>query len=81
MLESAVGARICAALAMLDNFSYPADIFPSRRFYVEDLSQPEVELLGDASGMPCVAAAEAPGIGAAPHAGRLAACTVASAVL
>ncbi len=33
MLESAVGARICVALAMLDNFTYPADIFPSSRFY------------------------------------------------
>jgi len=32
MLESATGAAACVALAMLDNFTYPADIFPSARF-------------------------------------------------
>ncbi len=40
MLESATGAALCVALAMLDNFTYPADIFPSKRFYHEDLSEP-----------------------------------------
>lgn len=44
MLESATGAAHCTALAMLDNFSYPADIFPSKRFYREDLSDPPLEL-------------------------------------
>ena len=29
---------------MLDNFTYPADIFPSARFYHEDLADPPVEL-------------------------------------
>ncbi|MEX2187277.1 MAG: o-succinylbenzoate synthase [Pirellulales bacterium] len=81
MLESAVGARICVALAMLGNFTYPADIFPSRRFYTEDLSQPDVELVVDESGVPSVVAPDVPGIGAAPRAERLAVCTVASAVL
>jgi o-succinylbenzoate synthase len=44
MLESAVGASICVALAMLDNFTYPADIFPSDRFYHEDLADPPIRL-------------------------------------
>ena len=44
MLESATGSAQCVALAMLDNFTYPADIFPSARFYHEDMSDPPVEL-------------------------------------
>lgn len=48
MLESATGAAHCTALAMLDNFTYPADIFPSSRFYEVDLSdQPLLLSTGD----------------------------------
>ncbi len=43
MLESAVGAMHCAALATLPNFTYPADLFPSSRFYSSDLSTPEMQ--------------------------------------
>jgi O-succinylbenzoate synthase len=71
MLESAVGARICAALATLDHFSYPADIFPSSRFYREDLSQPEVVLTTGPDGGPQVQLPDVPGIGAAPVSERL----------
>ncbi len=42
MLESAVGASHCAALATLPNFTYPADLFPTSRFYASDLSEPEI---------------------------------------
>ncbi len=56
MLESSMGSSICAALAMLDNFTYPADIFPSSRFYHEDLSDPPLELHRDQSGIPNVRA-------------------------
>lgn len=56
MLESSVGASICSALAMLDNFNYPADIFPSSRFYREDLADPPLELHRSADGIPSVAA-------------------------
>jgi len=66
MLESAVGARLCVALAMLDNFTYPADIFPSSRFYRRDLGRPELTLTRAADGTPQVAAPDVPGIGAAP---------------
>ena len=41
MLESALGASICIALATLDNFTYPGDLFPSERFYRNDLCKPE----------------------------------------
>lgn len=56
MLESATGAAFCVSLAMLDNFTYPADIFPSSRFYHEDMSSPPLELIRDASGQPAVQA-------------------------
>ena len=56
MLESACGSSFCTALAMLDNNTYPADIFPSARFYVEDLSDPPLELIRDESGRPAVRA-------------------------
>lgn len=58
MLESATGAAHCVALAMLDNFTYPADIFPSARFYHEDLSDPPLVLHRDVAGTPMVRAFE-----------------------
>jgi O-succinylbenzoate synthase len=68
MLESAIGARICVALAMLDNFTYPADIFPSSRFYREDLGRPGLELSRSPEGCPQVVAGDEPGIGTEPDA-------------
>ena len=56
MLESSTGAALCAALGMLDNFTYPADIFPSSRFYHEDISDPPLELRRDDFGVPSVRA-------------------------
>ena len=44
MLESAVGAALCVELATLSNFTYPGDLFPSARFYEQDLGEPETEL-------------------------------------
>ena len=56
MLESATGSAACVALAMLDNFTYPADIFPSARFYHQDMADPPLELIPDADGCPSVVA-------------------------
>ena len=56
MLESATGAALCVALAMLDNFTYPADIFPSSRFYHEDMSDPPLEFHKSPDGVPSIAA-------------------------
>ncbi|MBJ44984.1 MAG: o-succinylbenzoate synthase [Planctomycetaceae bacterium] len=52
MLESATGAAHLIALAMLDNFTYPADIFPSSRFYANDMSGPPIQLDSDET-LPC----------------------------
>ncbi len=78
MLESAVGANLCVALAMLDNFTYPADIFPSSRFYREDLGTPPLELIRLPDGTPGVRATpHLPD----PHPDRLSKLTVQHAVL
>jgi O-succinylbenzoate synthase len=81
MLESAVGSRSCVALAMLDNFTYPADIFPSRRFYHQDLSTPELELEKGPDGVPQVTAPSTPGTGAEPRPELLEKCCLARASL
>ncbi len=78
MLESAVGASLCVALAMLDNFTYPADIFPSSRFYHEDLGDPPIELIRLPNGTPGV---RAPQRLPEPHPERLRKLTVQSATL
>lgn len=78
MLESAVGASQCIALAMLGNFVYPADIFPTSRFYREDLADPPVVLERDAEGLPCVRAFDRL---PEPHPTRLAALTRQHAVV
>ncbi len=44
MLESGVGAGICVELASLPHVSYPADIFPSSKFYTTDLAVRPLEL-------------------------------------
>jgi O-succinylbenzoate synthase len=62
MLESAVGANHCIALATLPNIKYPCDVFPSSRFYKRDLSVPET--IHSAPSM--FRAHNAPGIGVEP---------------
>jgi O-succinylbenzoate synthase len=76
MLESAIGAKLCVALAMLDNFTYPADIFPSRRFYAQDLARPELELVRGPDGAPHVTANQVPGIAGEPDPVLLEKCCV-----
>jgi O-succinylbenzoate synthase len=67
MLESAVGQAHSAALATLPNMHYPADIFPSSRFYAPDLAEPPIELCAPSQ----VRASVAPGIGRSPNRARL----------
>jgi O-succinylbenzoate synthase len=62
MLESAVGASHCIALATLPNILYPSDIFPSHRFYQKDLASPAIELSDPSQ----VCANERSGIGCEP---------------
>ena len=67
MLESAVGQAHSIALATLPNIKYPADIFPTSRFYHEDLAEPPIELSGPSQ----ISAIGKPGIGCEPHPERL----------
>jgi len=67
MLESAVGQAHSIALASLPNIHYPSDIFPSRRFYHEDLGEPAVDLCAPSR----VRASDGAGIGVEPHPERL----------
>jgi O-succinylbenzoate synthase len=62
MLESAVGAAHCLALATLPNIKYPCDIFPSDRFYRRDLGTPPTLHSGPAQ----FTAHDKPGIGVEP---------------
>ena len=78
MLESGIGAAHCTALAMLDNFSYPADIFPSSRFYEKDLAITPLELIKNEDGIPTVQAFEQIPV---PDPYRLRECTVDKAVI
>ena len=77
MLESAVGAAHCIALATLPAFTYPADIFPSANYYREDLGEPAIALSGPSQ----VTAQDRPGIGVEPHAERLQRQTVGQATI
>jgi len=70
MLESAVGSSLLIALAMLDGFTYPPDIFPTARFYAEDLADPPI-VLAQCEGRACLKATDVPGIVAAPAPDRL----------
>jgi len=77
MLESAVGQSHNLALATLPNIKYPSDIFPTSRFYRQDLGEPEIVLSGPSQ----MRAVDAPGIGREPHPERLAQMTVQTAMV
>jgi O-succinylbenzoate synthase len=78
MLESATGASYCLSLASLDNFTYPGDIFPSERFYAEDLSDPPLVISRDKDGCPAIRVPEKL---SKPHLDRLQKCTKQTATL
>jgi len=44
MLESGVGAGICAALGTLPGFTYPASVSHSSRHYRQDITEPPIRL-------------------------------------
>lgn len=77
MLESSVGGHHCLALATLPNMRYPSDIFPTSRFYAEDISVPEMSL----SGAGWMMLGDGPGCGAEPDLARLAERVLETAVL
>jgi O-succinylbenzoate synthase len=77
MLESGVGAGICAALGTLPGFTYPADVFPSSKFYVEDITDRWIEQDENCN----VVLDEAPGVGFDPIPERLEKVTVMKAIV
>jgi len=77
MLESAVGQSFNIALATLPNIQYPCDVFPTSRFYRQDLGRPEIVLSGPSQ----VTASDEAGIGCEPHPQRLERLTLQTAVI
>ncbi len=77
MLESAIGQAFSVALATLDNVKYPSDVFPTDRFYKEDLGDPPLVLSGPSKAR----AIDAPGIGVKPSPRKLKEFTVRKATI
>lgn len=77
MLESAIGQAHSIALATLANMKYPADIFPTDRFYHDDLGKPEIKLSGPSQ----ITAEPGPGTGVEPDPKLLEKMTIEKAVL
>lgn len=73
MLESGIGRAYNVALASLENFCFPGDLSPSRRYWKEDLVDPEWTMSSD--GMVTVPR-ESPGLGVAVDRERVESLTV-----
>ena len=67
----------CLALAALPAVKYPSDLLPSRRFYEQDLAEPEMRLSGHSQ----ITLSERPGIGVDPNPESLEKVTVDRAVI
>ncbi len=77
MLESGIGRAANVALASLPNFSLPGDLSASRRYFTQDIVEPEFEV--DREGM--MAVPTLPGIGVEVIPAKLDRVTVSSAFL
>jgi len=67
MLESGIGRAHNLHLASLANFRLPADLSASRRYYGQDLIEPEIEL----SAKGTISVPTGPGLGVNPVEGRI----------
>jgi o-succinylbenzoate synthase len=67
MLESGIGRAHNIAMSSLPNFSLPGDVSASRRYWAEDIIEPEVEV----SSQGTIRVPSAPGIGYAPRIDRI----------
>ena len=67
MLESGIGRAHNIALSTLANFTLPGDVTASRRYWTEDIIEPEVTV----SGQGMIAAPDGPGIGYQPRRERI----------
>jgi O-succinylbenzoate synthase len=67
MLESGIGRAHNIAMSTQENFSLPGDVSASKRYWTEDVIQPEVEV----SPQGTIRVPSAPGIGYAPRLDRI----------
>jgi O-succinylbenzoate synthase len=67
MLESGIGRAHNIAMSTLPNFTLPGDVSASRRYWTEDIIEPEVEV----SARGTIRVPTAPGIGYAPRIDRI----------
>jgi len=67
MLESGIGRAHNIALSTLENFSLPGDVTASRRYWMEDVIEPEVEVTPQGT----IRVPSGPGIGYIPRLDRI----------
>jgi len=77
MLEAGIGRAHNIALSTLENFCLPGDVSASKRYFVQDIIDPPVEI--DSRGR--IAVPDTPGIGFQPNRQRIEAVTVRVEVL
>jgi len=71
MLESGIGRAHNIAMSSLENFSLPGDVSASRRYWYEDIIEPEVEVSRQGK----IQVPSGPGIGYVPRLDRIEAIT------
>jgi len=67
MLESGIGRAHNIAMSTLPNFNLPGDVSASRRYWNEDIIEPEVEVTSRGT----IRVPNGPGIGYAPRLDRI----------
>jgi O-succinylbenzoate synthase len=77
MLESGIGRAHNIALSTLENFSLPGDVTASRRYWLEDVIEPEVEVTPQGT----IEVPNGTGIGYTPRLDRIEAITARKEVL
>src|ERR1700674_342400 len=77
MLESGIGRAHNIALSTLENFSLPGDVTASRRYWVEDVIEPEVVVTPQGT----IRVPDGPGIGYTPRIDRIEAITARKEIL
>jgi o-succinylbenzoate synthase len=77
MLESGIGRAHNIALSTLENFSLPGDVTASRRYWIEDVIEPEVTVTPHGT----IKALDGPGIGYQPRLDRIEALTARKEIL
>ncbi len=77
MLESGIGRAHNIALSTLENFSLPGDVTASRRYWAEDVIEPEVVVTPQGT----IQVPDGPGIGYAPRVDRIESITARKEIL